>query len=69
MTQLFEAVNDTMTADRKRFDNGRTSTFTATPKTTGRGANLDNLVPLLGNRFKRKPGGRRGSGDDGGENP
>jgi hypothetical protein len=30
-------------------------------KDNGAGANLDNLVPLLGNRFKRKPKGEGGT--------
>jgi len=65
MTQLFEAVNDTMMLTGSDLIMGGLDVY-RNAKDNGRGANLDNLVPLLGNRFKRKA--KKGGGDDD-ENP
>jgi hypothetical protein len=54
MTQLFEAVNDTMMLTGSDLIMAGLDVY-RNAKDNGRGANLDNLVPLLGNRFKRNP--------------
>jgi hypothetical protein len=62
MTQLFEAVNDTMMLAGSDLIMAGLDVY-RNAKDNGKSANLDNLVPLLGNRFKRKPK------KDGGEIP
>jgi hypothetical protein len=54
MTQLFEAVNDTMMLVGSNLILAGLDVY-RNAKDNGKGANLDNLVPLLGQRFKRKP--------------
>ena len=65
MTQLFEAVNDTLMLTGSDLIMAGLDVY-RNAKDNGRGENLDNLVPLLGNRFKRKPKKDGGNED---ENP
>lgn len=65
LTQLSEAVNDTMMLTGSDLIMGGLDVY-RNAKDNGRGENLDNLVPLLGNRFKRKP---KNDGDNGGNPP
>jgi hypothetical protein len=65
MTQLFEAVNDTMMLAGSDLIMAGLDIY-RNAKDNGKGANLDNLVPLLGKRFKRKA---KKGGDDGEKPP
>ncbi|MCD9187217.1 MAG: hypothetical protein LUM44_12345 [Pyrinomonadaceae bacterium] len=51
LTQLYEAVNDTMMLTGSDLIMAGLDVY-RNAKNNGRGANLDNLVPLLGKRFK-----------------
>ena len=53
LTKLFEAVNDTMMLAGSDLIMSALDVY-RNAKDNGKGANLDNLVPLLGQRFKRK---------------
>ena len=67
MTQLHEAVSDTMLLVGSDLIMAGLDVY-KNAKANGQGENLDNLVPLLGQRFKRKS--KTEGGDDGGnENP
>ncbi|HEY0428632.1 MAG TPA: hypothetical protein VGC76_12700 [Pyrinomonadaceae bacterium] len=58
MTRLFESVSDTMMLAGSDLIVAALEVY-RNAKDNGQGANLDNLVPLIGRRFKRKskPGG------------
>jgi len=53
LTKLFETVNDTMMLVGSDLIMAALDVY-RNAKDNGKGANLDNLVPLLGQRFKRK---------------
>jgi hypothetical protein len=66
LTQLLESVRDTkMLVGSDRVMNSLEVYRNA--KANGKGANLDDLVPLLARRFKRKP--KTDDDDEGGETP
>ena len=70
LVPFFEAVNDTMMLVGSDLIMAGLDVY-RNAKDNGKGENLDDLVPLLGRRFKRNPGGKNEEedGDDGGENP
>lgn len=67
MTQLFEAINDTMMLVGSDLILAGLDVY-RNARNNGRGAHLDNLVPLLGQRFKLKPK-KDGGGTGGANNP
>ncbi len=67
--RLFEAVSDTMMLTGSDLIMGGLDVY-RNAKENGQGANLDNLVPLIGQRFKRKSKKETGEGgESGNENP
>jgi hypothetical protein len=64
MTRLFEAVSDTMMLAGSDLIMAALDVY-RNAKDNGQGSNLDHLVPLIGQRFKRKSK----ANDEGGANP
>ena len=66
LAPFFEAVGDTMMLVGSDLIMSGLDVY-RNAKDNGKGENLDDLVPLLGRRFKRNPGGNDDEGGEGGE--